>query len=220
MALCASEFDVARANSWFSTDAGLALLASESELLASALSERPLQPWLYLGPNINHDYKQRISNCGLCLYRTPEGLKGDLFCSEQSLPVASESVATVVIQHAINMRPNSEQFLKECSRILIPGGRVWLFALNPLSAYRLRYRGYHLSAAEPLSWRRKLRRFGLIAEAVSRGVGPSWKVEQNAHAQLGTGTRAAYVIMAEKRSIPMTPVRQRARGLRQEPAPV
>ena len=52
--------------------------------------------------------------------------------------------------------------------------------------------------------------FGLVPEPVSQGLGPSWSVRASPQPQQGPGLRAAYLLRAEKRTLPLTPVRRRA----------
>ncbi|HRN62809.1 MAG TPA: hypothetical protein PLF73_10155, partial [Luteimonas sp.] len=103
--------------------------------------------------------------------------------------------------------------LDEAARLLVNGGRLWLFVLNPLAPYRWRWRGTGVSASEPLAWRRRLRAAGLVPDAVSQGLGPKWDVRVSPAPQQGAGLRAAYLLRAEKRALPLTPVHQR-RALR------
>ena len=97
--------------------------------------------------------------------------------------------------------------LDECSRVLLPGGWLLLLALNPLSPYRMRWRGQGLRASEPVTWRRRLRAAGLSPEALSRGVGPTWAAAADPAVQDGAGLRAAFLVRAEKRRQPLTPSR-------------
>ena len=122
----------------------------------------------------------------------------------------SESFGTVVLQHVA--RPAGERgpaLLEEAARLLVPGGRLWLFLLNPLAPYRWRWRGNGISASEPLVWRKRLRAVGLSPEPVSQGIGPTWDIAHDPCLQDGAGLRAAFLIRAEKRRLPMTPVRGR-----------
>ena len=190
---------------WFETTAGLALLDSEYPAIVEALDERPGQPWLWLGP-----VAPAAGLEGHGLHLTPAGgdWSGSVRCGA-TWPLASESVTCIVAQHVIGDRRRSAAVLDECARVLLPGGRLWLFALNPLAPYRWRWRGHGLSASEPLTWRRRLRAAGLSPDPVSKGIGPTWQVGQAAQLQDGPGLRAAYLIRAEKRALPLTPIRQR-----------
>lgn len=195
------------ASDWFASAPGLCLLQSESAAVHEALCERPGQPWLWLAPSM--DTVIDAAGRGLRLQPAACGWRGDVLCS-LPLPLANESLATVVIQHATG-GTGDRQLLAECARVLVPGGRLWLFALNPLSPYRWRWRGQGLRASEPMPWRRRLRMVGLQPDPVSIGLGPRWRVELADDRQQGPGLRAAWMLRAEKRAIPMTGLRSRQR---------
>ena len=48
-------------------------------------------------------------------------------------------------------------------------------------------------------------------QPLSQGLGPTWRETVSAAPQQGIGLRAAYLLRAEKRTLPLTPVRQRRR---------
>ena len=195
-----------RRSAWFESTAGQALLDSESGSIRAALGERPGQSWLWLAPA-----SQAVDSMGrgLQLQVTGDGWDGPLRCA-LPLPLANESVATVVVQHSVVVGPQGAALMEECARVLVPGGRLWLYVLNPLSPYRWRWKGAGLRAAEPMRWRRRLRAAGLQPDGMSQGLGPRWRIEVSPELQQGPGVRAAYLLRAEKRSIPLTPLRQRA----------
>lgn len=194
------------AQAWFGSDAGLALLESEQPAVVRALAERPALPWLWLAPV---EQLTRIDGQGLRLVAAGSGWSGAASCA-LPLPLASESVGVVVVQHVASTRASGRPLLAECARVLAPGGRLWLFALNPLAPYRWQWRGTGLGASEPLTWRRRLREAGLAPEPVSQGIGPGWRVRVDHEPQDGPGLRAAYAVRAEKRAWPLTPVRRQA----------
>lgn len=185
---------------------GRALLESEAGHVAAALAERPGQAWLWLAPC---DCTASPAGHGLCLQPDRGGWRGDVRCA-LPLPLANESVATVVIQHVAGGR-DAQPLLQECARVLVPGGRLWLFGLNALSPYRWRWAGTGLRASEPLPWRRRLCAAGLVPDPVSQGLGPRWRPACVPDAQHGPGLRAAWLLHAEKRVSSLTPVRSRAR---------
>jgi SAM-dependent methyltransferase len=208
MATMPSAFETgqpARASAWFATPAGACLLDCEGGEVAAALATRPAQPWLWLAPVLQGPAEGR----GVRLAPGAHGWQGDLACGD-AWPLPSETFGTVVIQHVATPDAAGAALLSEAARLLVPGGRAWLVLLNPLSPYRWRWRGHGLRAAEPLRWRRRLREAGLVPLPVSRGLGPSWSVRADAGQQDGPGMRAAYVLQAEKRQLPLTPVRARA----------
>lgn len=196
------------AQDWFDSAPGRAILGSEAGAIADALSQRPGQHWLWLAPVVEAG-AHRGDGRGLRLVRAGQGWRGDVDCS-LPLPLPSDAFATVVLQHVVRDRgARGNELFAEAARILMPGGRLWLFVLNPLAPYRWRWRGSGLSASEPLAWRRRLRRHGLVPDAVSMGIGPTWKVAAAPDVQHGPGLRAAYLLRAEKRTLPLTPLRQR-----------
>jgi hypothetical protein len=194
------------ASAWFGTVPGRALLDSEHALVAHAFSERPGQSWLWLGPQAQ---TLAADGRGLRLASARGGYLGDVRCA-LPFPLASESIGVVVLQHVVRSGAAGQALLDECARVLVPGGRLWLFGLNPLAPYRWRWRGAGLRASEPLTWRRRLRGIGLVPAPVSQGIGPSWRVCVSDHVQEGPGLRAAYALSAEKRTLPLTPLRRRA----------
>lgn len=194
------------ARAWFETDAGLAVLESEQPAVLRALAERPVLPWLWLGPV---EQVFRVDGEGVRLVAAAGGWSGAARCA-LPLPLASESIGVVVLQHVARPGRAGRGLFEECARVLAPGGRLWVFALNPLAPYRWRWRGSGLGASEPLTWRRRMREAGLVPEPVSQGLGPGWHVRVAREPQDGPGMRAAYAIRAEKRAWPVTPIRQRA----------
>lgn len=189
---------------WFASLAGQEVLRSEDDAVQAALDERPGQPWLWLAPM---PVDRQPAGHGLQLWPSADGWSGQVRCGGP-LPLANESVATVMFQHIDGGA--GAALLDECARVLVPGGRLWLFALNPLAPYRWRWQGSGLGAHEPVFWRRRLRKVGLLPEPVSQGLGPRWQLLASPQLQHGAGLRAAYLLRAEKRRMPLTPLRQRA----------
>jgi len=199
------------ASSWFETPAGRAVLDSEAEAVHRAAEERPGQPWLRLSaaPGLPAGGGRSLD-----LHLSRGMFDGPLRC-RLPLPVASDSLGAIVLQHVAD-GGDCRELLEECVRVLVPGGRLWLFALNPLAPYRWRWSGEGPKGAEPITWRRRLRVAGLAPEPVSQGLGPRWRIAPDPGTQDGAGLRAAYLLRAEKRVVPMTPVRARPR-LRLQP---
>lgn len=186
-------------SSWFETGAGRSLLRIEQQAALAALCSRPSQPWLWLsaipaglpGP-------EALAGRGLRLVAHERGYAGDLHCG-LPLPIPSESLQAIVVQHAV--AGDVERFLSECARVLAPGGRLWLFALNPLSPYRLRWRRQLAVALRPEGWRRSLQRAGLHCPAPVRYLGPAWNPAAAGEAQAGREPwRAVCLLEAEKRA--------------------
>ena len=192
---------------WFASDGGRALLDSEVASVRTLLEARPGQPWLWLSASVE-DAGLALGG-GLRLHAQGGAWTGELRCS-LPLPLANESVAAVVLQHVDPRGAAALELLRECARVLVPGGQLGVFCLNPLSPFRWRWQGRGPSASEPMPWRRRLRRVGLYPEPVSQGLGPRWQVAVEPALQPGPGLRAAWLLRAEKRTVPLTPVRQRS----------
>lgn len=199
----------AAAAAWFAGLAGQAILASEADTLRLAAQDRPGQAGLWLSPSGMGEAEVDVSL--LRLRAAARGFEGDVRCG-LPLPLPSESCGVVVVQHMADISAEPVALLEECARVLVPGGRLWLLALNPLSPYRLRWRGQGPRVSEPITWRRRLRAAGLAADAVSRGLGPIWTIAPEPAMQEGAGLRAAFLLRAEKRSSPLTPIRQPAKA--------
>lgn len=189
------------------------MLRSEDEAVRQAMRERPGMPSLWLAQK----HAPIEVEGGLCvrLSQNDGMFGGDVRCAKE-FPLASEAVGTVILQHVTETYPDWAALLEECARVLIPGGRLWVFALNPLGLYRARWSGNGLRTCEPVTWRRRMRAQGLQPEPVSIGLGPRWRVRVLPDAQTGAGSRAAYLLRAEKQVIPLTRIRQPA--LRWQPS--
>ena len=207
--------DLDVAAQWFQRPAGRAILDSELGLIAEALrTTHAGLPWLWIGPSIEPSRVRSIAEMqvegrGLRLMLSAEGWRGPIRC-RLPLPIATESLGAVVLQHVTSLHnASSGALLSECARALVPGARLHVLALNPLSPYRARWQGRGLRAADAARLRQLLRDVGLNPEPYAQGVGPQWSMHLSELPQAGAGLRAAYVQRAEKRTIPMTMIRQR-----------
>ena len=182
------------------------MLASEAECLRDALRMRPGQAGVWLGPPAAHETCEIEDPMLLRLRWSGGSLAGDIVCVAP-LPLANESCGLVMVQHLADATGDVGSLFEDCARVLIPGGWLWLLALNPLSPYRLRWRGQGLRVSEPVIWRRRLRAAGLSPDPVSQGLGPTWDVSHDPACQDGAGLRSAFLIRAQKRRVPATPAR-------------
>ncbi len=193
---------------WFLRPAGQAVLDSECTVVADALAAHPVAglPWLWLAPTLAAELPE---GRGLRLSLANDGWRGPIRC-RLPLPLASESLGAVVVQHVFGEdRGEAVALIEECARLLVPGGRLALLAMNPLSPYRLRWRGTGQPARDASFWRQLLADAGLTPEHRVQGIGPQWSPTVSPGLQSGAGLRAAYLQRAEKRAFPMTPMRLR-----------
>ena len=177
------------------------LLAEERAWLSTQLASRPSRPWLWLAPpaSLPRDWPLPPPR-GVLLCAQGDGYTGTFRCGP-SLPLANECLGDVVLQHPDR---DAGELLAECARVLVEGGRLWLFTLNPWSPYRLRTAG-DLQAIAPGTWQQHLRPLGLHVDAPQH-IGPCWRV---GHRSGGAGfapLRAGCVLVAEKRGLaPVAP---------------
>ena len=186
---------------WFDTLNGQAVLAAEHPHLRSALLSRPAQqPWLWIAPAAQGACDDLpVPPRSLLLHRQGRQLAGSLRCS-LPLPLPSESVGNLILQHAVD--DGSHALLEECVRVLVPGGRLWLFTLNPFSPYRLRWRGTTLVPRAPGFWQARLRCLGLTG-APTTCLGPLWRPDVPASSP--GRLRATCLLEGEKRSAALIP---------------
>ncbi|MEE7559997.1 class I SAM-dependent methyltransferase, partial [Xanthomonas sp. Kuri4-2] len=107
-------------SSWFETGAGRALLQLERPIVLEALHGRPSQPWLWLSPSADLPARAALQGRGMRLYRGGMGYDGDVRCG-LPWPLPAESLQAIVVEHAVLGAP--ADFLAECARVLMPGGR-------------------------------------------------------------------------------------------------
>lgn len=201
---------------WFGGLNGRALLDLELNAVRQALAARPAQqPWLWIAAAPLGSPTLSLPPRSLTLHRRGSGLEGS-FRSGLPLPLANESIGNLILQHALD--DGGDALLDECVRVLEPGGRVWVFALNPWSPFHLRWRGNGLRAKGVAGWHLALRRAGLQpCDGALARIGPRWRQAgqksrpESAGPPAESRLGAVYVLQAEKRSaalIPPAPARR------------
>lgn len=203
MPATASQRQPGAACAWFADPAGRALLDVAGERLALALKARPQTARLWLAPR-DGGAGQRCGARGLVLHPAAGGgFSGGLRC-RMPLPMAGESFGDVAVLFPETLGHGARDFFAECARVLLPGGRLWLCALNPLSPYRQRWRGTGLHAHPASRWRARLRAAGLSDADGGHALrfGPGWRVGPGRDgARLG----ALRMIIMEKRVAALIP---------------
>jgi hypothetical protein len=188
----------------FSGQAGQWLLAEERRWLAVQLAARPARPWLWLAPlsPSPQEWPAASPARGVRLHEHGDGYTGSVRCG-LPLPLSSECLGDIVLQHPA--RERADMLLDECARVLVDGGRLWLFLVNPWSPYRL-HGAADLPAPASGPWLQRLRGLGLQAEAPGF-IGPCWRMGRPGESQAsGVPWRAGRIVVAEKRGLaPVAP---------------
>ncbi|PPU73224.1 MULTISPECIES: hypothetical protein [Xanthomonas] len=198
-------------STWFDTGAGRILLQLERQLALQELLKRPSQPWLWVTPGEDLPPREGLQGRGLRLFRHAGRFAGDARCA-MPFPLPTESLQAIVVQHAVV--GGAVEFLAECERLLMPGGRLWLFTLNPLSPYRFHWARRGPVALRPDRWRVLAQRAGLHGVNGERYLGPIWRAGRGSSDPGRAPWRAVYLLEVEKRAcapIAPTPIARPSR---------
>lgn len=196
---------------WFGGVAGQGLLDVEQAAMARVLAGCPALPWAWIGVDAT---SPPAGARGVRLRRSGAGFDG-AFRSVLPLPLASEALGAVLLQHVLDDGVDPLPLLDECARVLAPGGTLWVAALNPWSPYRARWARTGLHAHTTGDWQGMLRGAGFASDSVSlQWLGPLWRP---AHGAVGIGAadrlRAGIAMTVSKRVHALVPP-ARLRNLR------
>ena len=115
-----------------------------TEQLSDALNNRLEQVFGYhmlvTGADIGLDFSrlgktQRI----FCLATRPSAAPSfqPVVGMSSELPFASDSIDALVLCHTLNVSPTPHEVLRECQRVLVPNGHLFVVSFNPLSLWGL-----------------------------------------------------------------------------------
>ncbi len=220
--------------SWYRRPLGRALAEAEHAALAEQLTNLfgyhmlvidP--PWEQCALDDSRIAHRVIQSAGLAMHPAT-GLSADT----DHWPILTDSVDAVVLPHTLELSTNPHQVLREADRSLIPDGHLVILGFNPFSSWGLRrlfsgrsrilpwgarFRSMHrikdwlallgfdtlhshyLFQRPPLQSQRVLRRLRFMEPAGGRGR---------------MLLSASYILVARKRSIVMTPLRDAQRAQR------
>jgi|SRR5690625_175438 len=154
---------LSRLRNWFDSEAGRQVLAVERQLLHPELRRCHGHYLLQLGADPGHCLTDDVPVSRTLIAGLEPALALSICCSDQALPLASESIDVVLLHHVLECTEAPHAVLREVQRIIAPGGRVFILAFNPWSALGLcrlcnRLGGRsdwplrHLSAQRLLDW--------------------------------------------------------------------
>jgi SAM-dependent methyltransferase len=169
---------------------------------------------LYVAPEFRRGFAFIDRGAGL-----PSAFSGLIDAAADELPIASESIDTVILPHVIEFEDNRHQILREAERVLKPEGRLFILGLNPWSPHgivrHLPYgapsfrRPHFVSRHRLLDWLSLLKFDAELSAAFSLSCAQVLSRPNT----LWTKTRAelsfAYALKAVKRRYTLIPIRPR-----------
>ncbi len=186
------------AQHWTQTALGAALCTTEDAWVRAQLQRVPDCTWLWWSVTVPAPLQAEAPGC----WRAG---------TAASLPLAmpAGSAGRVIVQHVADEHAAPAAVLAECARLLDDGGRLWLFGLHARSPARRDWPG--AAAATPATWRRRLHAAGLVptGRAVPIGTADAGGLRWPLPLAFGLARHPAFVIEAEKRRMPITPLPQR-----------
>jgi SAM-dependent methyltransferase len=216
---------------WLATPLGRRCLANEQRLMRGALErvfgEQLLQIGSWGFPNTFLRYA-RTQRRALVDWRP--GVAADIVCDPERLAIASDSVDAVVLPHTLERTASPHALLREVDRILRPDGHLIVLSFAPGGLWGLRHM---LSARGFPAGRERMIREGRLRdwlELLSFDVGAAVRychtVPLERFKQLRVLPReesaqrwlpmlsGGYLVRAQKRVYPLTPVRMFKRPAR------
>lgn len=208
---------------WWESPLGKALLATETDLLEPTLARIFGYHFLQLG--VSEHSMLGASPVGHKLLFMPQydSTKTLPVASNEALPLQSESVDAVLIHHALEYTHDSHRLLRESARVLMPGGKLLIIGFNPHSSWGMRklcrwrntrpWDAHYISSSRVQDWLKlleftvdKVEHCGyLLPLKHTRVANATPRLEaigQRFNAPLG----AAYIIVACKQVMPVTPI--------------
>ena len=221
---------------WFQTPQGEAVFRAEKEAIHTALEKLFGYHILQLGFSEEHSLIDH-SPVGHKIIFSPSFRAGSTkaVASNEELPLSSDSVDVVVIHHALDFAANSHRVLREATRVLRPGGHMFIVGFNPYSCWgfwklfkrkkNIPWRGKFIPKGRVSDW---LKLLDLHIDSISYGLHfMPVKISkllsiaeslENFGNKLHSPFGGAYFIHCIKQSMPLTPVLPKWRGLRARPS--
>lgn len=162
------------------------------------------------------------------IYRLGRGQDGqDVLTHRSSLPVASDSTDLVILMHALSQSKDPHAILREVNRVLIPDGKLIIIDFNPVSLWGLRHllqgwlddapwAGHYYSGSRLKDWANLLG-FEMLHHFKCAYILPFNYQQLISHSRVLSKffqrwfkfSSVLNVMVFEKNTIPLTPVRKR-----------
>ena len=135
---------------WLNSAKGALFIAQEQQQLTFLMPRAFGHYSVYLGLNaqLSSGLTSPIKNAMALTSNIQLG--GDAVMDPHQLPLATESIDLLVLQHVLDMSENPHQILREAARVINSGGRLVITGFNPYSLWGL-WRRLRLKRGVP--WR-------------------------------------------------------------------
>ena len=127
-----------RLSDWLASPLGTLTTATESQLAERALERAFGDVTVQVGCWGAPDLFIKHSRTRVSLLAAPYPSEGvDLVCKPQALPLASDSVDSLILPHTLELAERPRETLREVQRVLVGDGRVVLLCFDPHSLWGL-----------------------------------------------------------------------------------
>jgi len=143
-------FEERQFDAWAKTQEGAVLMAQEQKQLTLLMPKVFGHFSVYLGLNSKLSSALASPIKSAIALTSNVGFGGHALMDPHQLPLASEAISLLVLQHVLDMSHNPHQILRECARVMTPGGRLIITGLNPYGLWGL---WRHLKLKRGVPWR-------------------------------------------------------------------
>jgi SAM-dependent methyltransferase len=208
---------------WWSSPLGEFMLSEERRVIEARKMAFHGQMQLQIGLA---DMILPSSNIAVSRYHLSDYGKTDVYAYRESLPFQKRSIDSILLAHVLEFSTHPHQILREAERILAYDGTLVLCCLNPWSLWGIRrlfsihgnypWNGYYFSFARLKDWL-KLLNFEItyVDRVLFRPplTSPAWFRRCSKLKDLGQtfwpALSGVMIIVANKRTIPLTPVKSK-----------
>jgi SAM-dependent methyltransferase len=204
---------VRRRDAWMRLPTSSRLLAAERTRLSAMLDDLFGYYLFQVGGWGRHIFQPEASRIRNCHLMDLPGGGASVVADPGAWPVTADSVDVVVLPHTLELTANPHAVLREAERALVGEGYLLVLGFNPWSPWRLRvpWSGRLVSEGKLRDW------LALLDFEVVRSETHAWSIAFGSerldawHERLRAGgwplPSGAYLLLAKKRVVGMTPIR-------------